>query len=76
MKRFRLRHWLILSRWQRWLFPVLCALPYLASLLWLVANGELWIAMVMLAPLAMGAALAGLTAWLARMEFRRHWRSR
>jgi hypothetical protein len=72
----RLRHWLIRSHWRRWLVPLLCALPYLASLLWLLARGQLWIAQVMLAPVLMGAALAGLTVWLARLEFRRNWRSR
>jgi len=66
----RLRHLLITSRWQRWLFPVACCVPYLLCLLWLLAKGLVWIAQVMLAPLLMGAILAGLTLWLARLEFR------
>ena len=24
----RLRHWFIISRWQKWLFPVVCCIPY------------------------------------------------
>ncbi len=69
----RCRHWLIRSQWRRWWFPLLCAVPYLGSLLWLVLRGQLWIAQVLLAPLLMAAVLALLTAWLARQEFRRHW---
>jgi hypothetical protein len=52
---------------------VLCALPYLAALLWLVARQQIWIAQVLLAPLLMGLLLAMLTVWLARQEFRSHW---
>jgi hypothetical protein len=70
------RHWLIRSRWRRWLLPLLCVLPYAGSLLWLLLQGQAWVAQVMLAPLLMAAALSGLTAWLARQEFRRHWRAR
>ncbi len=70
------RHILIVTRWRRWLIPLICTLPYLASLWWLLARGQAWIAQVMLAPLLMGAALAGLTAWLARLEFRRRWGAR
>lgn len=66
----RLRHWLITSRWQRWLFPVACCVPYLLCLIWLLTKGLLWIAQVMLAPLLMAAILAGITLWLARLEFR------
>ena len=64
----QLRHLWIRSQWRRWLFPLLCALPYLLSLLWLVQLGQVWIAQVLLAPLAMGAAIALLTLWLARCE--------
>ena len=67
----RLRHLWIRSRWRRWLLPALCSLPYVASILWLVARQQLWIAQVMLAPLLMGALLAGLTVLLAHLEFRR-----
>lgn len=76
MHRLTLRHWLIKSRWRRWLLPLLCALPYLLSLIWLLMQGQGWVAQVMLAPIFMGAALAGLTLWLAQQEFRKTWRSR
>jgi hypothetical protein len=66
----RLRHGLIVSRWRRWWFPVLCALPYLACLIWLLAKGLYWVAQVLLSPLLMGAVVAVLTIWLARQEFR------
>ena len=66
----RFRHWFIISRWQKWLFPVVCCIPYLAILGWLLMRGLIWIAQVLLAPLLMGAVLAGLTVWLARQEFR------
>ena len=66
----RARHRLITSRWQRWLFPALCCLPYLACLIWLLSKGLVWIAQVMLAPLLMAAILAGVTLWLAQQEFR------
>ena len=52
----QLRHWLIRSRWKRWLFPVLCAIPYLGSLLWLMGLQQGWIAQVMLTPLLMMAS--------------------
>ena len=64
------RHALIRSRWRRWLLPLLCSLPYLASLLWLILIGETWIAQVLLAPLMMAGILAVLSLWLARQEFR------
>ena len=70
-RRQRLRHALIRSRWRRWLLPLLCALPYGASILWLLVLGQAWIAQVLLAPLLMAALLAGLSLWLARQEFRR-----
>lgn len=66
----RLRHLVITSRWQRWLFPSICLLPYLAVLLWLLTKGLIWVAQVLLAPLVMGAVLGLLTLWLARAEFR------
>jgi hypothetical protein len=67
----QVRHALIRSRWKRWLVPTLCALPYVASIAWLVLLGEGWIAQVLLAPLLMAVLLALLTLWLARQEFRR-----
>lgn len=72
----RLRHLLITSRWQRWLFPALCILPYLAILIWLLSRGLIWVSQVLLAPLLMGAVLALLTLWLARAEFRTRLRKR
>ena len=63
----RLRHWFIISRWQRWLFPVVCCIPYLAILGWLLMSGLFWVAQV-LAPLLMGAVLAALrSGWPARI---------
>ena len=66
----RLRHGLIRSRWRQWLAPALCAVPYLASLVWLLQRGQLWIVQIMITPLLMMAVLALLTWWLARLEFR------
>ena len=67
----RLRHLLIRSRWRRWLVPALCALPYTASLIWLLWRQQGWIAQIMLAPLFMTALLGLLSLLLARLEFRR-----
>lgn len=64
----RLRHRWIRSQWRRWLFPVVCAVPYLLSLLWLVQRQQLWIAQILLAPLLMAVAIGLLTLWLARCE--------
>ena len=72
----RLRHLLITSRWQRWLFPTLCIIPYLTILIWLLSRGLLWVSQVLLAPLLMGAVLALLTLWLAKAEFRTQLRKR
>jgi hypothetical protein len=67
----RLRHFWIRSRWRRWLVPVLCALPYLGALIWLLLRQQAWIAQIMLAPVLMTGLLAALSLVLARMEFRR-----
>ena len=72
--RAKLRHFVITSRWQRWLFPACCAVPYLGILLWLLSRGLIWVAQVLLAPLVMGGVLAGMTLWLAQQEFRTHFR--
>ena len=64
----RLRHVWIRSQWQRWLFPVLCTVPYGLSLLWLALRGQLWIAQVLLAPLVMALLLGGLSWVLLRRE--------
>ena len=67
----QLRHALIRSRWRRWLLPLICVLPYLLSVLWLMLIGESWIAQVLLAPLLMAGVLGLLSFWLARQEFQR-----
>ena len=72
----RLKHLLITSRWQRWLFPVVCILPYLCILAWLLTGGLFWVAQVLLAPLLMGAVLALLTLGLAKAEFKTRLRNR
>ena len=72
----RLRHLLITSRWQRWLFPTICIIPYLVILIWLLSSGLVWISQVLLAPLLMGAVLALMTLGLAKAEFRTHLRKR
>ena len=66
----QLRHVLIRSRWRRWFLPLLCSVPYLTSLFWLLFIGEGWIAQVLLAPLVMAGSIALLSLWLARQEFR------
>jgi hypothetical protein len=72
----RLRHWLIRMQWRHWIFPLLCSLPYVGSLLWIILRGQFWIAQVLLAPLFMGLVIALMTFWLAQQEFRTRWRSR
>ena len=72
----RFRHLLIISRWQRWLFPALCITPYLVILIWLLSRGLIWVSQVLLAPLLMGGVLAILTLWLAKAEFRTQLRKR
>lgn len=66
----RLRHLLIMSQWKRWLLPLLCLIPYLGSLLWLMWRELYWVVQVLLAPIFMAAVLAGLTIWLAQQEFK------
>ena len=65
----KLRHWLITSRWQRWLFPVCCAVPYVGILLVIESRVDLG------RPGAFGShcdgrGVGGMTLWLARQEFR------
>ena len=69
--RQKLRHLWIRSRWRRWSIPVLCAVPYIGSLLWLLLRGQVWIVQIMVAPLLMGALLAALTLFLSHLEYRR-----
>ena len=65
-----MRHRWILLQWRRWMAPLLCAIPYLGSILWLISKDLLWVAAVLLAPLFMGFVLVSLTWWLERLEFR------
>lgn len=67
----RLRHRWILFQWRRWLVPLICALPYFGSIVWLIQRELVWVAGVLLAPLLMGLVVIALTWWLERMEFRR-----
>ena len=62
---------IIRSQWKRWIIPLVCSLPYLFSLFWLVYRGSIWIAQIMLAPILMTFLLAALTFVLAHLEFRR-----
>ena len=66
----KFRHALIMSRWDIWWFPALCILPYALCLFWLFQKELYWIVQIMLAPFLMGGALALLTFWLAKQEFR------
>ena len=72
----RLRHLLIVSRWQRWLFPTLCIIPYVSILIWMLSRGLIWVSQILLAPLLMGAVLGLMTLWLAKAEFRTQLRKR
>ena len=74
MRHDQLRHLWIRLRLSRWLVPCLCAIPYLASIFWLVDKGQLWIAVVMLSPALMLALLIALTWLLGRLEFGGRWR--
>ena len=67
----RLRHWIITSRWQRWLFPLICLVPYVLILFWILSKGLIWVAQVLLAPVVMGVVLGAMTYLLAQAEFRR-----
>ena len=63
-------HYLIRIQWKRWLAPAILFIPYLASLLWLLKKGLLWLVQIMLAPIVMGLILGALTWLLAKLEFR------
>ena len=68
----RFRPWqrlLIRSRWRLWLGPLICAIPYLGSIFWLLYFSQSWIAAVMLVPLLLIVILGLLTLILARLEF-------
>ena len=70
------RHVFIRLQIKRWLLPVLCAVPYLASLLWLISGGLSWLAQIMLAPLLMALIVGFMTWGLARQEFGRTTKTR
>ena len=63
----RLRHWFIISRWQKWLFPLVCCIPYLAILGWLLMRGLIWVAHAWHLCLWVPCLVS---LWLARQEFR------
>jgi hypothetical protein len=67
----KLRRFVIITRWKTWIFPLLCFLPYLASIFWLISRGQIWIVQVMLAPLLMILIVVSLGLFLAHFEFRR-----
>ena len=64
-------HFLILSRWKKWIIPVICSLPYFGSLIWLLIRQQYWIFQIMLSPLVMIILVCGLGIFLANIEFRR-----
>ena len=67
----RFRSWqrlLIRLRWRHWLGPAICAVPYVASILWLLNFSQTWIALVMLVPALLMLVLGLLTWILARLE--------
>ena len=67
--RSRFRRFVVRSKWQKWLFPLICILPYLLIIFWLISLNLFWIAQIMLAPLIMGIAIAILTFRLALAEY-------
>ena len=67
----RLRYFLIKSRYKKWIFPFLCTIPYVSSLIWLSAREQFWIVQIMLAPILMILMILFLSYFLAKIEFRR-----
>ncbi len=70
------RHVWIRLQIKRWVLPVLCAVPYLGSLLWLLIVGMSWLAQIMLTPLLMALIIGSMTWALARHEFGRSTKTR
>lgn len=68
--RYRIWHrFLIKLKWRSWLAPVICSIPYLASIFWLLYFSQSWIAIVLLVP-ALMMLLIGIMTWiLAKLEF-------
>ena len=52
-----------MSRWQRWLFPALCILPYLTILIWLLSRGLVWVSQVLLSPSLDGSDTGDFDPW-------------
>ena len=68
--RFRLWHRVaIRTQWKRWLGPLICALPYLASIIWLLFYSQPWIAFVLCVPALLIIVIGMITFILARLEF-------
>lgn len=68
--RFNLfQRYAIKLRLRRWLPPALCAIPYLASIFWLLNFSQTWIALIMLVPAVLVFIIGALTMLLARLEF-------
>ena len=68
--RFRSWHRLAIRlRWRHWLGPVICSVPYVVSISWLLLFSQTWIALVMLVPALLMVVLGLLTWFLARIEF-------
>ena len=63
-------------RWRRWIAPLICAVPYLLSILWLLRFSQAWIAVVLMVPAFLMMVLGLLTWTLARIELYGSWRSR
>ena len=70
------RHQWIRLQVRRWIVPVLCAVPYLLCIVWMLMRDLVWLAQIMLAPLLMGSVLGLLTWRLAQLEFREQRRTR
>ena len=66
----KIRGVVIRMRVKRWILPVVCFLPYVVSLVWMLTQGLVWIFQIMLAPLIMGTVLGIMTFILAEVEFR------
>ena len=72
----RLRHLLIVSRWQRWLFPTLCIIPYVSILIWMLSRGLIWVYSNLPCSAAHGGGACALDSLAGKAEFRTHLRKR
>ena len=64
-----LRRLFIRLRWRKWVGPVICAIPYFGSIVWLFHFSQAWIAITMLIPAVLIIIIGVLTWSLARIEF-------